>query len=110
MLPGVKNTIKDGALGVLGPDATGRFAAVGMASVHGGGIIAFTSPDQVEEKIGDGPLRDLLVGALSVAKTTVYAIALEGIVAGTASSVTAGDSNGGQVLLLFRAVPEMRTT
>ena len=31
MLPGVKNTIKDGAMGVAGADATGIFAAIGVA-------------------------------------------------------------------------------
>jgi len=95
MLPGVKNTIKDGAMGVLGADATGRFAAVGVGGLYGQGILAFTAPDQVEEKIGDGPLRDLLVSALSIAKTTVYAVSLEGTVAGTLSAVTPGAENTG---------------
>jgi hypothetical protein len=95
MLPGIKNNILDGAMGVAGADATGRFAAVGVASRHGQGILTFTGPDQVEAAIGDGPLRDLLVSALSIAKTTVYAIALEGTVAGTLSEVTSGGENTG---------------
>ena len=95
MLPGVKNTIVDGAMGVLGADATGKFAAIGVAETFGQGIMTFTDPDQVEKTIGDGPLRDLLVSALSIAKTTVYAIALEGTEPGTLSAVTPGDGNEG---------------
>jgi hypothetical protein len=95
-LPDVRNRIKDGAMGVLGADATGIFAAIGVASKpSGGGIITFSAPDQVEDLIGDGPLRDLLVSALSIAKTTVYAVALEGTVPGTCSEVTAGADNTG---------------
>jgi hypothetical protein len=95
MLPGVKNTILDGAMGVSGADATGNFAAVGVAAVPSNGILTFSDPASVEEAIGDGPLRDLIVSALSIAKTTVYAIALEGSVHGTVSPVTAGSENSG---------------
>jgi hypothetical protein len=95
MLPGIKNNILDGAMGVQGADATGRFAAVGVAANSGPGILTFADPGDVETKIGDGPLRDLLVTALSIAKTTVYAIALEGSTAGTVSAVTAGPGNDG---------------
>jgi hypothetical protein len=95
MLPGIKNTILDGAMGVAGAGATGRFAAIGVAARAGQGLLTFTDPDQVEGAIGDGPLRDLLVSALSIAKTTVYAIALEGSVPGTLSDVTAGSENTG---------------
>ena len=95
MLPGVKNIIKDGAMGVLGADATGIFGAVGVAAKPSNGILIITDPEKVEEAIGDGPLRDLLVSALSLAKTTVYAVALEGTVAGTISQVTPGIENTG---------------
>lgn len=95
MLPDVKNYVRDGAMGVLGADATGNFAAVGVAANYGQGILTFTSPDQVYDKLGDGPLRDLLVSALSIAKTTVYAISLEGTVTGSASEVTPGSDNSG---------------
>jgi hypothetical protein len=95
MLPGVKNSIKDGAMGVSGADATGNFAAVGVAATYGQGIVTFTDPEAVETALGDGPLRDLIVSALSIAKTTVYAIALEGTVPGTLSAVTTGTGNTG---------------
>jgi hypothetical protein len=95
MLPGIKNTIKDGAMGVAGADATGCFAAVGVAATFGQGLLTFTDPEAVETALGDGPLRDVLVSALSIAKTTVYAIALEGTVPGTLSSVSAGTGNSG---------------
>ena len=95
MLPGVKNVIKDGAMGVAGADATGYFAAVGVAAQYGQGILTFTDSEAVENVLGDGPLRDLLVSALSITKTTVYAIALEGTVPGTLSAVSAGSQNAG---------------
>jgi hypothetical protein len=94
-LPDVKNTIKDGAMGVQGADATGNFAAIGVASIPSNGILTFVDPADVEAKIGDGPLRDLIVSALSIAKVTVSAIALEGTVPGAASAVTAGAENSG---------------
>jgi hypothetical protein len=82
-------------MGVGGADSTGVFAAVGVASIPSDGVLAFVDPASVEEKIGDGPLRDLIVSALSVAKTTVYAIALEGSVPGSVSAVKAGSENAG---------------
>jgi hypothetical protein len=94
-LPGVTINIKDGAMGVMGASATGYFAAVGVASRFGQGLLTFTDPSQVEAALGDGPLRDLIVSALSIARTTVYAIALEGSVPGTLSSVAPGSANTG---------------
>lgn len=95
MLPNITNIIKDGAMGITGADATGNFAAIGVAAHYEQGILIFTSPDQVNEILGDGPLRDLLVSSLSIAKTIVYAIALEGSVPGTVSAVTPGAINTG---------------
>ncbi|NVP23969.1 DUF2586 family protein [Treponema phagedenis] len=91
-LPNINTTIKDGAMGVAGADATGIFAAVGVSAIPSTGIITFTDKDDVDGKIGDGPLRDLIVSTLSIAKTTVYAIAVEGSIAGTISGVTAHSS------------------
>ncbi|MDR0402034.1 MAG: DUF2586 domain-containing protein [Treponema sp.] len=94
-LPDVKNRILDGAMGVGGADSTGNFAAVGVSAIPSNGVLAFVDPASVEEKIGDGPLRDLIVSALSIAKTTVYAVALEGTAQGSVSQVTAGSENTG---------------
>ncbi|MDR2048602.1 MAG: DUF2586 family protein, partial [Treponema sp.] len=94
-LPDVKNTILDGAMGVQGASATGIFAAIGVAAIPSGGIKIFSDKDQVEGAIGDGPLRDLIVSALSIAKTTVYAVALEGTSPGTKSEVIPGSGNTG---------------
>jgi hypothetical protein len=58
-------------------------------------MLTFTDSETVEDVLGDGPLRDLLVSALSIAKTTVYAIALEGTVPGSLSAVSAGSQNAG---------------
>jgi len=95
MLPGIKNDILDGAMGAQGAQADGRFAAIGVAEKHGGEILTFTDADQVEKAIGDGPLRDLLVSALSISKTAVSVIALEGTLPGTKSAVTPGAENSG---------------
>lgn len=105
MLPGVKNVIKDGAIGVLGADATGVFAAVGVAAKHGGEVLTLSDPGTVEDKIGGGPLRDLIVSALSIARTTVYALPLEGTTAGVLSAVTAGDKNTGKGTLTVSGSP-----
>ena len=93
ILPGIKNTILDGALGVKGAQADGRFAAIGVAEKHGGEILTFNEAAQVERAIGDGPLRDLLVSSLSIARTSVSVIVLEGSVPGTVSEVKAGEQN-----------------
>jgi hypothetical protein len=104
-LPDVKNTIKDGAMGVQGADATGNFAAIGVASKPSNGIMTFVDAESVEAAIGDGPLRDLLVSALSIAKTTVKAIALEGTIPGTKSAVTSGSTNAGSGTLTVSGNP-----
>jgi hypothetical protein len=95
MLPGIKNNILDGAMGVQGAQADGRFAAIGVAAQFGQGILTFTDPEQVEPAIGDGPLRDLLVSALSISRTSVSAIALEGTLPGTKTEVTPDAANTG---------------
>jgi hypothetical protein len=82
-------------MGAAGAGATGRFVAVGVAARSGRGLLTFTDPDQVEAAIGDGPLRDLLVSSLSIAKTTVYAVALEGTIPGALSDVKPGGGNTG---------------
>ncbi|MBN2536380.1 MAG: DUF2586 family protein [Spirochaetales bacterium] len=105
MLPNVRYVIKDGAMGVLGADATGNFAAIGVAANYGQGILTFTSPDQVTDILGDGPLRDLLVSALSIAKTKVYALAMEGTIAGNVSTVTPGTGNSGTGTLTVTGSP-----
>ena len=94
-LPGIKNEILDFAMGVQGAQADGRFAAIGVAEKFGQGILTFNAPDQVEKKIGDGPLRDLLVSSLSIARTAVSVIAIEGSLPGTVSAVTRGKDNQG---------------
>jgi hypothetical protein len=94
-LPDVKNKILDGAMGVLGADSTGNFAAIGVSAIPSKGVLVFVDKEDVEKKIGDGPLRDLIVSALSIAKTTVYAIALEGTFPGSVSAVKAGSGNAG---------------
>jgi hypothetical protein len=104
-LPNVKNIIKDGAMGVSGADATGNFAAVGVAAIPSGGMLLFVDPAEVETTIGDGPLRDVIVSALSIAKTTVYAYALEGTSTGTKSVVIANTANTGSGTVTVNGSP-----
>jgi hypothetical protein len=105
MLPGIKNNILDGAMGVQGAQADGRFAAIGVAEKHGNEILTFNDADQVEKAIGDGPLRDLLVSALSISKTSVSVIALEGTIPGTVSAVTPGAENQGSGTITVSGKP-----
>jgi hypothetical protein len=104
-LPNVKNLIKDGAMGVSGADSTGNFAAVGVAAIPSDEILTFVDPEAVETAIGEGPLRDLVVSALSIAKTTIKVIALAGSVDGTKSAVTAGSDNTGSGTLTVSGNP-----
>ena len=94
-LPDVTNTILDGTLGSRGADATGIFGAVGVAANFGGGIRIFSDPADAAAALGDGPLRDLVVSALTVAGTICYAVGLEGTLAGTVGAVTPGSANTG---------------
>lgn len=84
----VNNKILDGALGVSPSPATGIFGAVGVCAKPTGGIIALTTAADAKEKLVDGPLCDVLVQALSMASTTVYAVGLEGTTQGNVGQVT----------------------
>ena len=84
----VNNSILDGALGVQPAASTGIFGAVGVAAAgYGGGILILTNPSDAQEKLLAGPLRDLIVSALSLANTTVYAVPLVGSVDGAVSAI-----------------------
>ncbi|MBP5161540.1 MAG: hypothetical protein ILP16_00990 [Spirochaetales bacterium] len=93
----VNNKILDGALGAMPAEATGIFGAVGVASIPTDGIIILTDPSDANEKLGGGPLRDLVVQALSMAKTTVYAVGLPGSTAGTIGAVTKTGTGAGSL-------------
>lgn len=83
----VNNKILDGALGVSPAPATGIFGAVGVCAKPTGGIITLTTAADAKEKLVDGPLCDVIVQALSMASTTVYAVGLEGTTKGTIGQV-----------------------
>lgn len=93
----VKNTILDGALGASPNPATGIFGAVGVAAIPTNGILILTNASDAAEKLGDGPLRDLVVQALSMADTTVYAVGLEGTTSGKVGTVTSSVTGQGTV-------------
>jgi len=94
---GIENKIKDGSLGAAAPSSTGVFCAVGVATNPSGGILILTDPEDAHKKLGDGPLRDTVVSALSLAKGTCYVIALEGTVPGDVSGVTKKGKGAGVV-------------
>lgn len=81
-LPDAQIVIQDGGLGVRGPLATGVFAAVGAApnkaaSVRYGEVLSLSNPRKAHELLGAGPLRDLVVSALSIAGTVCHAVPLD---------------------------------
>ena len=92
---GIKNIVEDGALGLQRADASGIFCAVGVSEKGAGKIHLLSDPAEVRKKLGDGPLSDMVVSALSVANTTCYALPVTGSVAGTVGTVTAKASNAG---------------
>ena len=107
---------RDGGIGYTGPIGVTTWAALGVASkaeaIADQEPIAVTSADDVEELFGFGPLRDLLVTALSAAGTTVIVVPLQrnagGARIGTGSltdgslivSAIGGHSLGGQEVAL----------
>ena len=92
---GIENIIEDGALGTQRADASGIFGAVGVSEKGAGTIHLLSDPGDVRKKLGDGPLSDMVVSALSVANTTCYALPVTGSVAGSVGAVTAKASNSG---------------
>lgn len=106
-LPDAKIVVQDGGLGVRGPLATGVFGAVGAApnkaaAVTHGKVLALSNPRKAHELLGAGPLRDLVVAALSLAGTVVYAVPLaQSSAAGTAT--VSGASAGGNAVRKLKA-------
>ena len=89
----VRVRTQDGGLGVRGPDAAGVFGAVGWGGAASADqaalrIMAFSNPADAAAKLW-GPLRDLVVQALSIAGTVCYAVPLRPAL-GDASPAVAG--------------------
>ena len=88
----VQVTARDGGLGILGPDAAGRFVAIGVAvkaaPASGVSVLSLGDPAAAHQQLGRGPLRDLVTTALSLAGTTCYAVPLTIDAAGAAPTVT----------------------
>ena len=97
MLSKITNTIKDGSLGASSASSSAAFAVVGVAGVVPAGIVGISDPSTIEDKFGDGPLRDFLAGAFSVAAPTVYCKAVAGSQAGTVGAVTAQKTSSGTI-------------
>lgn len=91
-------TAVDGGLGILGPDATGRIAAIGCAgpAVAVKKVLTFGDPDTAHKDLKTGPLRDFVTTALTLAGTTCYAYALApGVGTGAAEVAKTTDKSGG---------------
>lgn len=89
MLPEVKTTVQDGALGIAGPDTDNVHVKIGVASKGTKNtLLSFTDKKQVKDTLGTGPLAESLAVALTKIKP-VYAIRAEASTAGTVSAVTA---------------------
>lgn len=104
----VRVRTQDGGLGVRGPDASGVFGAIGWGGGWDGPaeydaaewarmvaqdplpILDFGSPAEADRLLW-GPLRNLVVQALSLAGTVCYAVPLQGVIGDAAPSV---DSQG----------------
>lgn len=102
----VNNSILDGALGVQPAASTGIFGAVGVAAAgYGQGILILTTAADAQEKLLAGPLRDLIVSALSLANTTVYAVPLLGTVDGVVSAVLKAAAAAGTGSMTVAGLP-----
>ena len=89
----VRVRTQDGGLGVRGPDAAGVFGAVGYGGAASDAqnalqIVSFSNPADAAARL-HGPLRDLVVQALSIAGTVCYAVPLRPAL-GVAAPVAAG--------------------
>jgi hypothetical protein len=76
-----------------------------VAAQFGQGILTFNDPEQVEKAIGDGPLRDLLVSALSISQTSVSVIALEGTLPGAKTDIEPNAENTGEGIITVSGNP-----
>ena len=80
----VRVRTQDGGLGVRGPDAAGVFGAVGYGGAASAAqnalqIVSFSNPADAAARLR-GPLRDLVVQALSIAGTVCYAVPLRPVI------------------------------
>ena len=87
----VRVRTQDGGLGVRGPDAAGVFGAVGWGGSAADDqeslqILSFGNPADAADRLW-GPLRDLVVQALSIAGTVCYAVPLRPVLATPAPEV-----------------------
>ena len=103
----VRVRTQDGGLGVRGPDASGVFGAIGWGGGWDGPaeydaaewarmvaqdplpILDFGSPAEADRLLW-GPLRNLVVQALSIAGTVCYAVPLQGVIGTSSPAVTEG--------------------
>ncbi len=97
-LPDVNVKILDGGLGLLSPSAAGLQAKVGVCSAGTvNEIVAVSSPGDIADKFGTGPLANALYDAFAAGASIIYAVRAEGDIAGTVGTVTATKTGQGDV-------------
>lgn len=95
-LPGFKQTIKDGGLGLIAADAGQTKVAIGVSSAGPVNVLAFyTDPDKVKADYVTGPLVDDAVFHLQTAGGQIGIMRITSSVAGANGSVTATRAGAG---------------
>ena len=104
-------TAVDGGLGILGPDATGRIAAIGCAgpAVALKKVLTFGDPNTAHKDLQVGPLRDFVTTALTLAGTTCYAFPLAPASTTGAAAVAKTTAGGGTQTPTIKAGSIART-
>lgn len=91
-------TVQDGGLGSSVGYPDNVFAVIGISEKIPSGIVTISSIGEIEDMIGEGPLRDFLVDAFSFKKQpTAYVKVIEGTIAGTKSEVIKNGDGVGSI-------------
>jgi hypothetical protein len=89
-----KITIKDGSLGASAASADNAAAVIGISSINPDDVITISSIEEIEPKLGEGPLRDFLVDAFSFSNPGVcYVKSITGSNEGKISEIKAAKTN-----------------
>lgn len=108
-LPGVRSTIVDGGLGIVGRQAVGAWAAIGAASkVPGAHAVSGQSVSAVQPlgragdvraQLGRGDLPELASSALAVAEGQCHAVSVSGTRVAPTLTAAAGNSGDGTIAI-----------
>lgn len=103
-LPDANVTPQDGGLGLAAEGIQGIHCKIGLSSKGTENqVFGFSSPEQIVEKLGHGPLVNALADAFAAGARIVYAIRGSSAVDGAASAVQADAGNAGDGSLAVAA-------